>query len=179
MEESVWVRKKIVQSGWVPGKGGIRASNEKLSGSVPKNGRFSVSARKLLNPGDSSKRWNSCECRKTVRTRTKNGRISVTTKKLLNPGEYREKVESVRVPKNCPDQYRKMVESVWAPQNCWIRATTCKRWNPCECRKTVRTSTKNGRISVSTTKLLNPGDYLQKVESVRVPKNCPDQYEKW
>ena len=42
----------------------------------------------------------------------KNGRISVSTRKLLNPGEYREKVESVRVPKNCPDQYRKMVDSV-------------------------------------------------------------------
>ena len=40
----------------------------------------------------------------------KNGRISVSTRKFLNPGEYREKVESVRVPKNCPDQYGKMVE---------------------------------------------------------------------
>ena len=42
----------------------------------------------------------------------KNGRISVTTEKLFNPGEYRQKMESVRVPKNCPDQYGKMVESV-------------------------------------------------------------------
>ena len=39
-------------------------------------------------------------------------RISMSTIKFLNPGEYREKVESVRVPKNCPDRYRKMVESV-------------------------------------------------------------------
>ena len=38
---------------------------------------------------------------------------------------------------------------------------------------------KNGRFSVSARKLLNPGEYQQKVESVRVPKNCPDQYEKW
>ena len=31
-----------------------------------------------------------------------NGIISVITEKWQNPGEYREKVESVRVPKNCP-----------------------------------------------------------------------------
>ena len=42
----------------------------------------------------------------------KNGRISVRTRKFLNPGEYQQKVESVRVPKNCPDQYGKMVELV-------------------------------------------------------------------
>ena len=30
---------------------------------------------------------------------------------MLNPGDYREKVESVRVPENCPDEYQKMVES--------------------------------------------------------------------
>ena len=48
------------------------------------------------------------------------GRISVSTRKWENPGEYREKVESMRVSKNCPDdtgkgsnqcEYRKMVES--------------------------------------------------------------------
>ena len=42
----------------------------------------------------------------------KNGRMCVSTGTLLNPGEYRQKVESVRVPKNCLDQFRKMVESV-------------------------------------------------------------------
>ena len=40
----------------------------------------------------------------------KNGRISVRTEKLLNPAEYPEMVESVRLPKNCPDQYEKMAE---------------------------------------------------------------------
>ena len=40
----------------------------------------------------------------------KNGRISVSAGKLLNPGQYRQKVQSVRVPKNCPDQIGKMVE---------------------------------------------------------------------
>ena len=49
---------------------------------------------------------------KLFRLVRKNGRMSVSTGTLLNPGEYREKVESVRVPKNCPDQYVKMVESV-------------------------------------------------------------------
>ena len=40
------------------------------------------------------------------------GRISVSTRNWWNPGEYREKVESVRVPKNYPDEYRKRVERV-------------------------------------------------------------------
>ena len=53
----------------------------------------------------------------------KNGRIRVSTGKLLNPGEYREKVESVRVPRNFSDEYRKMVESRSVPKNgrIWIR----------------------------------------------------------
>ena len=42
----------------------------------------------------------------------KNSRISVSARKLLNPSDYPQKVESVRVLKNCPDQYAKMVESV-------------------------------------------------------------------
>ena len=40
------------------------------------------------------------------------GRICVSTEKWQNPGEYREKEESVRVSKYCPDEYRKSVESV-------------------------------------------------------------------
>ena len=34
------------------------------------------------------------------------------------------------------------------------------------------------RISVSTEKWENPGAYLQKVDSVRVSKNFPDEYRK-
>ena len=37
---------------------------------------------------------------------------------------------------------------------------------------------KNGRISVSTGKLLNPCEYWGKVESVRVPEDCLDEYRK-
>ena len=77
----------------------------------------------------------------------------------MNPGEYWENVESVRVLENCPDEYRKIVESVSTgkllnpgdyrekvesvrvPKNCQIRASTGKRWNPCEYLKFVRTST--------------------------------------
>ena len=56
----------MVGSGRVPGKDRIRASIEKLSGPV-----------------------------------SKEGRISVSTEKWYHLGEYREKVESVRVSKNC------------------------------------------------------------------------------
>ena len=34
------------------------------------------------------------------------GRMSVRTKKWKNPGEYREKVESMRVLKNCPGKHK-------------------------------------------------------------------------
>ena len=37
---------------------------------------------------------------------------------------------------------------------------------------------KYGRISVSTEKSYNPGEYGEKVESVGVGKNCPDVYQK-
>ena len=40
------------------------------------------------------------------------GRMSVSTEKWKNRGEYQEKVESVRVSKNCPGEYRKGVEWV-------------------------------------------------------------------
>ena len=36
----------------------------------------------------------------------------------------------------------------------------------------------NGRISVSTKKWWNPGEYRENEESVRVLKNCPDEYRK-
>ena len=37
---------------------------------------------------------------------------------------------------------------------------------------------KNNIIGVSTEKLLNPEEYQEKVESVRVSENCPDEYRK-
>ena len=57
----------------------------------------------------------------------KKGRISVSTEKWQYPGEYWEKVEFVRVSKNCWGEYRKMVESVSVPKNGKIPATTSKK----------------------------------------------------
>ena len=37
---------------------------------------------------------------------------------------------------------------------------------------------KNSRISVSTAKWQNPGEYREKDEYVRVLKSCPDEYRK-
>ena len=65
-----------------------------VSGRVPGNGRIRASIEELS------------------RRLPKKGRINVSTEKWKNLGEYREKGESVRVSKNCPDEYRKRVESV-------------------------------------------------------------------
>ena len=35
-----------------------------------------------------------------------------------------------------------------------------------------------GRISVSTRKWFNPGEYWEMVESVPLLKNCPDEFQK-
>ena len=75
--------RNIVESGQVPTKGGIRASTEKLSGLVRKNGRISVSIRTLLNPGE---HWQEVEF-----VRVPNN----------CPDKYGKMVESVCVPKNC------------------------------------------------------------------------------
>ena len=93
----------MVDSGRVPGKGRIRVGTEKgqnqceyrkivESGRVPTKDVIRASTEKLPGP------------------KRKNGRISMSIEKLFNPGDYREKGESIRVPKNCPDQYVKMAE---------------------------------------------------------------------
>ena len=62
------------------------------SGFVTEKGRIRASIEKLLGrvPED--------------------GAISVRTEKWSNSGEYREKLEFVRVSKNCSDEYRKRVQ---------------------------------------------------------------------
>ena len=65
-------------------------------------------------------------------------------------------VESVRVSKNSPGDYKKMVESMLVPKNNRIRATTGKRKNPCEYRKSVPTFTGKGS---------NQCEYRKMVES--------------
>ena len=44
--------------------------------------------------------------------------------------------------------------------------------------KVSRRVPENGRMSMSTEKWKNPGEYREIVESVRVSKKCPDEYEK-
>ena len=61
---------------------------------VPGKGRIRASVEKLL-------RWVP-----------EKGPINVSTEKLKNPSEYQEKVESVRVTKNCSDGYRKRFQSM-------------------------------------------------------------------
>ena len=60
-----------------------------------------------------------------------------------------------------------MVESGRVPGKGRIRATT---------EKLSGRVPKNARISVSTGKWQNPGEYQEKVESVRVPKNFSKEF---
>ena len=102
--------RKIIEWGPVQGKSGIRASTGKLSWRVPKNDIIGVSTAKFIESGGVSGKTGICASTEKLSWRVpKNGRIGVSTGKLLNPGEYREKVEYVRVPENCPDEYRKMI----------------------------------------------------------------------
>ena len=64
------------------------------SGSVPGKGSIRASVEKLS------------------RGVPEKGQICVSTEKLHQPGQYREKVEFVRVSKNCLGENRKRVESV-------------------------------------------------------------------
>ena len=67
----------------------------------------------------------------------------------------------MRLSKNCPGEYRKMVEFVLIPKNGGIRASTGKGSNLCEYQKMAESRS-----------------VPKKVESVRVSKNCPGEYEK-
>ena len=62
-----------------------------------------------------------------------------------------------------------MVESVRVPGKGTIRATI---------ENLSRRVSKKGRTNVSTRKWLNPGEYEENVESVRVPKIYPDGYRR-
>ena len=58
-------------------------------------------------PTSTGKGSNQCEYRKMVEyvRAPEKGRICVTSEKWWNLGEYREKLESMRVSKKCPDEY--------------------------------------------------------------------------
>ena len=83
----------------------------------------------------------------------------MSTGKKSNPGEFREKVESVQVPENCADEYRKMVESGSVPKNYRIRTSLGKGRIRASTKKMSGRVPKYGRISVSTEKSYNPGEY--------------------
>ena len=74
--------RKVIESGRVSGKSGIRASTEKLFLRVPKNDIIGVSTKKLLNPEE-------------YREKVESVRVSENC-----PNEYRKMVESVCVPEN-------------------------------------------------------------------------------
>ena len=62
-----------------------------------------------------------------------------------------------------------MVESGRVPGKGRIRAST---------EKLSERVSEKGRISVSSENWLNPGEYQEKVESVPLLKNCPDEFQK-
>ena len=104
------------------------------SGRVPGKGRIIASIEKLS------------------RRVLKKGQIYESSEKRWNPGDYREKVEFVRVSKNCPNDYRKNVESVWLPKNGRIQASTGKNKIRASIEKLSRRVMEKGRICVSTEK---------------------------
>ena len=83
----------------------------KLSRRVPEKCRISVSSGKMVESGRVLEKGRiGASTEKHSRQVPEKVRICVSTKKMWNLGEYREKVEFVRVPKNCPDDYLKRVE---------------------------------------------------------------------
>ena len=88
---------------------------------------------------------------------------------MLESGRVSEKVESVPLQKNYLDEYRKMVDSGRVPGKGGIRAVI---------EKLSRRVLKKGQICERSEKWWNPGEYREKVESLRVSKNCPDEYWK-
>ena len=79
------------------------------SGRVPGKGRIHASTEKLSEQIPN------------------NGRFTISTGKWKDSGQNRDKAESVRVPKICPNEYRKMEELGSVPKNDRIRASTGKK----------------------------------------------------
>ena len=75
----------------------------------------------------------------------------------------------MRVSKHCDGEYRKRVESEREPGKERIRVSI---------DKLSRRVSKKGRICVSSENWQNPDQYKEKLESVRVSKNCPGDSRK-
>ena len=137
----------MVEYGRVPRKNRIPASIEKLSRRVPE-------------------KLDSCEYRKTVPTNTGKGSNLFKYGKMVEsgcvPGEIRIRASIKKGLNIC--KYRKMVEFGRVPGKSRIHLNI---------EKLSRRVPEKGRICVSTKEWQNPGEYREKVESVRVSKNSP------
>ena len=130
------------------------------SGSVPGKGRIRASVEKL--PGEYQKRVESVGV-------PKNGIIRVSTGKRWNSCECQKTDPASTGKRSNKGEYRKMVSFESLPGKGRIRASV---------EKLSRGVPKKGRICVSTEKWHNSGQYREKVESVRVSKNCQGEYRK-
>ena len=72
-----------------------------------------------------------------------------------------------------------MVEFGLVPEKARIRASIEKGSGRVPWKVVSTPESENGRISVSTEKCKNPGEYREKVESEKVSKNFSDKYRKW
>ena len=97
----------------------------------------------------------------------------VESGRVPGKGRIRTSIEklSPRLPQKGSNlcEYRKMGESGRVPGKGRIRASI---------ENLSRRGPENGEICVSIENWYNPGEYREKVESMRVSKNGPDEYRK-
>ena len=167
----------MVESGRVSGKGRICTTIEKLSGRVSEKGTISVSTGNWQNSGEY---WEKVEfvplprnCLDEYRKNVdlvgvpENGRIWASIRKMQNPYHYRK---TMRTSIGKWQNWRanpKMVESGQVLGKGRIRASI---------EKLSERESEKCRISVSSEKLQNPGEYQEKVESMPLLKNSPDEF---
>ena len=151
----------MAESGRVPRKSRIRASIEKLSRRVTEMGSNLCEYRKLLESGRLPRKG---------RIRASIEKLSRrSTGKRSNLCEYRKTFPASTGKGSNLCEYRKLVESGRVPRKGRICASIEKR---------SRRVLEKGWIFVSTEKWQNPGEYREKVESVRVSKNFLGEYWK-
>ena len=99
---------------------------------------------------------------------------------------YRQMAESGRVPGKGKIRASIEKQSRLIPEKGRICVSTENWWNPSEygdkvefVRASIKLSQRvpeKGRIYVFTEKWQNPSEYREKERSLRVSKNCPDEY---
>ena len=115
----------------------------------------------------------------------------MSTEKWYNQDQYRKTIESARGPGKGRIRARTEKHSERVLKNSGIRFSTRKTIEsggvlgkgriPTTTEKLSERVPKNCRIRISTGKLYNPGEYQEKVHSVRVPEKGPIgvSTEKW